>query len=132
MGLRRSGRERSSPPRHGADLTTDPFAEHPYFLTATVEGREWTAELNRCQGDTQPESWLAVAQEWERFNRPHRAGYAWWRAAQALLDLGHRGPAASALKTAHKHADHHVPLTEAVTHLARLSRVTFGTTVVST
>ena len=54
-------------------------------VTATVEGREWAAELNRCQGDNQPELWLAVAQEWDTFNRPHRAGYAWWRAAQALL-----------------------------------------------
>ena len=107
-----------------ADLRRDPFAEHPWFVTATVEGREWAAELNRCHEVNQPDLWLAVAQEWETFNRPHRAGYAWWRAAQALLNLGQRGPAASALQTAHQHADHHVPLTDAVTHLARLSRVT--------
>ena len=107
-----------------ADLLRDPFAEHPFFLTATVEGREWAAELNRCQGDNQPESWLAVAQEWETFNRPHRAGYAWWRAAQALLNLGHRGPATSALQTARQRSDQHAPLTDAVTHLARMARVT--------
>ena len=106
-----------------ADLLRDPFAEHPFFLTATVEGREWTAELNRCHGDNQPELWLAVAREWETFGRPHRAGYAWWRAAQALLHLGQRGPAASALQSARQRSDQHVPLTDAITHLARLSRV---------
>ena len=106
-----------------ADLLRDPFAEHPYFVTATAEGREWTAELNRCQGDSQPEAWLAVARQWEAFRRPHRASYAWWRAAQALLQLGQRGPAAGALQTAHQRSDQHVPLTDAVTHLARMARV---------
>ena len=106
-----------------AELPTDPFAEHPFFLTATVEGREWAAELSRCQKNSQPETWLAVAQEWETFNRPHRAGYAWWRAAQALLNLGHRGPAASALQSAYQLADQHAPLTDAVTRLARMARV---------
>ena len=106
-----------------ADLLRDPFAEHPYFITATAEGREWVAELNRCQATNQPDAWLAVAQEWDRFNRPHRAGYAWWRAAQALLNLGHRGPAAGALQTAYQRSDQHVPLTDAVTHLARMARV---------
>ena len=107
-----------------ADLLRDPFAEHPFFLTNTVEGREWAAELSRCQGNNQPELWLELAQEWDTLNRPHRAGYAYWRAAQALLHDGQRGPAASALQTARQHADQHVPLTDAITHLARLARVT--------
>jgi DNA-binding CsgD family transcriptional regulator len=106
-----------------ANLLRDPFAEHPFFVTAAVEGREWDAELNRCQENNQPERWLAVAQEWEILNRPHRAGYAWWRAAQTLLHLGQRGPAAAALQTARQRSDQHVPLTDAITHLARLSRV---------
>ena len=109
------------------DLATDPFAEHPFFVTSTAEGNEWAAELNRCRGDNQPELWLMVAREWDSFNRPHRAGYAWWRAAQAHLNLGQRGPAASALQAAHQRSDQHVPLTDAVTHLARLSRVPLGT-----
>ena len=106
-----------------ADLLQDPFAEHPFFLTLKVEGREWAAELNRCQGGNQPEQWLTLAQEWEKFGRPHRASYAWWRAAQALLHLGQRGPAASALQIGSQLSDQHVPLTDAITHLARLSRV---------
>jgi DNA-binding CsgD family transcriptional regulator len=105
------------------DLPTDPFAQHPFFLTNTVEGQEWTAELHRCQGDNQPELWLTVAREWDTFNRPHRAGYAYWRAAQALLHDGHRGPAASALQTARQRSDQHGPLTDAITDLARLARV---------
>ena len=107
-----------------ADLLRDPFAEHRYFITATVEGAEWAAELNRCQGDNEPELWLAVAQEWDKFNRPHRAGYAYWRAAQALLHDGHRGSADSALQTARQRSDEHGPLTDAITQLARLARVT--------
>jgi DNA-binding NarL/FixJ family response regulator len=75
--------------------------------------------------DNQPELWLAVAQEWDTLNRPHRAGYAYWRAAQALLRDSQRGPAASALQTARQRSDQHVPLTDAITHLARLARVTF-------
>lgn len=109
------------------DLPTDPFAEHPFFVTSTAEGREWAAELNRCRGDNQPELWLDVAREWDTFNWPHRAGYAWWRAAQAQLNLGHRGPAASALQMAYQRSEHHVPLTDAVRHLARLSRVPLDT-----
>jgi DNA-binding CsgD family transcriptional regulator len=108
-------------------LLWDPFAEHPFFLTLTTEGREWAAERSRCHGGNEPEMWLELAQEWETFNRPHRAGYAWWRAAQALLQLGRRGPAASALQLAHRYSDQHVPLTDAVTHLALLSRSTLET-----
>jgi DNA-binding CsgD family transcriptional regulator len=107
-----------------ADLAADPFAEHPFFVIASVEGRQWAAELNRCRGQNQPEAWLVVARQWEDLGWPHRAGYAWWRAAQALLHLGQRGPAASALRTAHQRSHQHVPLTDAVTHLARVSRVT--------
>ena len=107
------------------DLPTDPFAQHRFFLTSTVEGQEWAAELNRCRGDNKPELWLAVAREWDTLNRPHRTGYAYWRAAQALLRDGQRGPAASALQTARQRSDQHVPLTDAITHLARLARVTF-------
>lgn len=106
-----------------ADLAQDPFAEHPYFVTATVEGLEWRAELSRSRMDNQPEAWLAVARQWEALGRPHRAGYAWWRAAQALLNLGRRGPAASALQRAYQLGGQHVPLTTAVTQLARISRV---------
>jgi DNA-binding CsgD family transcriptional regulator len=105
------------------DLLQDPFADHPFFLTVSIEGREWDAELRRCQGNDQPELWLALAQEWDSFGRPHRAGYAWWRAARALLDRGQRGPAAAALLTAHRRSDQHVPLSDAITRLARLSRV---------
>ncbi len=62
--------------------------------------------------------------EWDTLNRPHRAGYAYWRAAQALLHDGHRGSAASALQAARQRSDQHVPLTDAITQLARLARVT--------
>ena len=122
-GVRAGQRAAAQLEEERADLLLDPFAEHPFYVTATAEGREWVAELNRCQGDNQPELWLAVAQEWDTFNRPHRAGYAWWRAAQAMLHRGQRGPAASALQTARQRSDQHVPLTDAITHLARLSRV---------
>ena len=110
-----------------AGLQRDPFAEHPFFLTATAEGRQWDAELNRCRGQNQPEAWLVVARQWEDLGWPHRAGYAWWRAAQALLHLGQRGPAASALQNARRRSHQHVPLTNAITHLARLSRVSLET-----
>lgn len=110
-----------------ADLPQDPFAEHPFFVTATAEGVEWVAELNRCRGVTEPELWLPVARRWRTLGRPHRAAYAWWRAAQALLHLGRRGPAASALAEAHQLSDQHVPLTDAINQLARFSRIQLRT-----
>ena len=62
-------------------------------------------------------------QRWDTLRRPHRAGYASWRAAQALLHDGQRGLAASALQTARQRSDQHVPLTDAITDPARLARV---------
>jgi DNA-binding CsgD family transcriptional regulator len=107
-----------------ASLSRNPFAPHPWLVTATVEGQEWAAELNRCDENNQPDPWLAIARGWDTFSRPHRAGYAWWRASQALLNRRQHGPATSALQTAHQRSAQHEPLTDAVTHLARIARVT--------
>jgi DNA-binding NarL/FixJ family response regulator len=59
----------------------------------------------------------------------HRAGYARWRQAEALLTAtrGGRAAAATALSTAAGQATEHVPLTTAIQDLARRARIDLST-----
>jgi DNA-binding NarL/FixJ family response regulator len=54
----------------------------------------------------------------------HRAAYAWWRQAQALLDTGHPAAAAAApLRAAARAAGGHAPLLAQVRSLAERVRI---------
>ena len=55
---------------------------------------------------------------------PHRAGYAWWRHAQAQLDAGQpAAAAAAALRAAAAAAEGHAPLLAQIRALARRARI---------
>ena len=101
----------------------DPFAEHASFVTAAADGADWRAELGRCrQEDTVP-TWEAAARRWEALERPHRAAYARWRQAEALLGIGDRLEAITAVAQAWRQADQHVPLMTAIRAWARMARI---------
>ena len=53
----------------------------------------------------------------------HRAGYGWWRQAQAHLDAGQPAEAAAALRAAAIAADGHAPLRAQIAALARRARI---------
>ena len=46
---------------------------------------DWDAELGRSVGKSDPDAWQDAAATWQRLGRPHRAAYALWRQAEALL-----------------------------------------------
>ena len=60
-----------------------PFTDHPFVATIPAERETWDAERTRLAGASDPEAWRGTAKTWEGLGCPHRAGYAWWRQAQA-------------------------------------------------
>ena len=113
---------------HGADLAglagelpAYPFAEHPFAATTPAEQASFEAERTRLAGPGDPAAWHAAAKAWEGFGWPHRAGYAWWRCAQARLAAGQ--DAAGALRTAARQATEHAPLLAEIRTLARRARI---------
>jgi hypothetical protein len=77
-----------------------PFADHPPVATIPAERATWDAERTRLTGVSDPAAWQLAAQAWQDLGWPHRAGYAWWRRAEALLSPGRPRPAATALQAA--------------------------------
>jgi tetratricopeptide (TPR) repeat protein len=65
-----------------------PFADHPYMATIPAARATWDAERTRLAGASDPAAWHAAAKTWEDLGCPHRAGYAWWRHAEARLLAG--------------------------------------------
>jgi DNA-binding CsgD family transcriptional regulator len=102
-----------------------PFTAHPFVAAIPAEFATWNAEHSRAAGASDPVAWSAAADQWEALGYRHRAGYARWRQAEALLAASHgsRGAAASVLATAAGLAVEHVPLTTAIQDLARRARV---------
>ena len=80
----------------------------------------WVAERTRLAGASDPAAWEAAARAWAGLCCPHRAGYAWWRHAEAqLAAAGQDRPAAeTALRTAAAAADGHAPLLAQIRKLA--------------
>jgi DNA-binding NarL/FixJ family response regulator len=63
--------------------------------------------------------WGAAAKAWQDLGCPHRAGYAWWRQAQAQADAGQSASvAAAALRSAAAATEGHQPLLMAMRTLA--------------
>jgi DNA-binding NarL/FixJ family response regulator len=73
-------------------------------------------------------AWSAAGKLWDGLGRPHRAGYAWWRNAEAQLAAGRPpGEAASTVQAAAAAADGHAPLLAQIRALARRARIPLGT-----
>jgi DNA-binding CsgD family transcriptional regulator len=69
-------------------------------------------------------AWRAAAKAWEEMGCPHRAGYAWWRHAEAQLAAGQpTAAAAPALRAATAAADGHAPLLAQIRALAQWARI---------
>ena len=106
-----------------------PFAEHRFVATIPAERASWDAERTRLAGSSDPDSWRRAAKAWQEAGCPHRAGYAWWRQAEADLNRGQRAPAADALRAASVAAEGHVPLLAQVRVLAKRAHVSLQPTV---
>jgi hypothetical protein len=105
-----------------------PFTDHPYMATIPAERATWEAERTRLAGPSDPAAWGAAAKAWQDLGCPHRAGYAWWRRAQAQLGAGQpAAPAAAALRAALAAAHGHQPLLAQVRALAESARIPLHT-----
>jgi DNA-binding CsgD family transcriptional regulator len=100
------------------------FADHPFVASIPAVRASWDAEHSRAAGSSNAELWSGATERWEALGYRHRAGYARWRQAEALLATSHgRGTAATVLSTAAAQAREHVPLTTAIQDLARRARI---------
>jgi DNA-binding CsgD family transcriptional regulator len=102
-----------------------PFTDHPFVSAIPAERATWDAERSRADGASDPAAWSVAAERWNALGYRHRAGYARWRQAEALLATPHgaRAEAATVLSTAAIQAAEHVPLTTAIEDLARRARI---------
>ena len=101
-----------------------PFTDHPFVTTIPAERATWEAERTRLAGANDPALWGGAAKAWQDLGCPHRAGYAWWRQAQARLEAGQPATAAAAaLRAAAVAAEGHVPLLAQVKALAERARI---------
>src|SRR5215468_7564577 len=101
-----------------------PFADHRYVATIPAERATWDAERTRVAGPGDPGAWDGAAKAWQDLSCPHRAGYAWWRQAEAQLDAGQPAAAAAGpLRAAAAAAGGHAPLLAQVRALAERARI---------
>jgi DNA-binding CsgD family transcriptional regulator len=101
-----------------------PFTDHRYVATIPAERATWDAERTRVAGPGDPGAWDGAAKAWRDLACPHRAGYAWWRQAHALLDAGlPAAAAADPLRSAEAAAGGHVPLLAQIRALAERARI---------
>jgi DNA-binding CsgD family transcriptional regulator len=106
-----------------------PFTAHPFVAAIPAEFAIWNAEHSRAAGPSDPVAWSAAADQWDALDYRHRAGYARWRQAEALLATAHgRVPAVRVLSTAAGLAEQHVPLATAIQALARRARIDLSST----
>jgi DNA-binding CsgD family transcriptional regulator/tetratricopeptide (TPR) repeat protein len=110
-----------------------PFTEHPFVATIPAERATWDAERTRLAGPSNPGAWGAAAKAWQDLGCPHRAGYTWWRQAQAQLDGGQPATeAAYALRAAAAAAAGHAPLLTQVRALGERARIPLQTAAAAT
>jgi DNA-binding CsgD family transcriptional regulator/tetratricopeptide (TPR) repeat protein len=102
-----------------------PFTDHPFVAAVPAARATWDAEHGRATGASDAEAWRVAAEQWEALDYRHRAAYARWRQAEALLAPPHagRGAAATVVSTAAGLAAEHVPLMRAIQDLARRVRI---------
>jgi DNA-binding CsgD family transcriptional regulator/tetratricopeptide (TPR) repeat protein len=101
------------------------FNEHPFVAIIPPARATWDTEHGRATGASDPAAWSVAAERWEALGYRHRAGYARWRQAEALLAAPHGGRTAATpvLSTAAGMAAEHVPLLTAIEDLARRARI---------
>jgi DNA-binding CsgD family transcriptional regulator len=104
-------------------MRRDPFAAHSFYVTATAHGATWAAELTRVAGTSDPDAWATAAAAWNDLHRPHRAAYARWRQAEAVLTAGHGSEAGDCLRDAAAAAHNYAPLLSEIRSLATLARL---------
>ena len=109
-----------------AAMTINPFADHPFVAAIPAERATWDAERSRLAGSGDPGAWGAAVKAWAELRWPHRAGYAGWRHAEALLNEGRTREAAGALRAAAEAAEGHAPLLAEIRKLARRARIPLG------
>jgi hypothetical protein len=101
-----------------------PFTDHPFVAAIPAARATWDAERTRLAGASDPAAWRAAAKTWEDLGWPHRAGYAWWRHAEAQLNAGQPAAAATpALQAAAAAANGHAPLLAQIRALAQRARI---------
>jgi DNA-binding CsgD family transcriptional regulator/tetratricopeptide (TPR) repeat protein len=101
-----------------------PFTDHPTVATIAAERATWDAERTRVAGPGDPAAWDGAAKAWQDLSCPHRAGYAWWRQAEAQLDAGQPAAAAAgALRAAAAAAGGHAPLLAQIRALGERARI---------
>ncbi len=101
-----------------------PFADHPFVASIPAWRATWEAERTRVAGPGDSGAWGGAAKAWQDLCCPHRAGYAWWRQAEAQLDAGQPAAAAAgALRAAAAAADGHAPLLAQIRTLAERARI---------
>jgi len=101
-----------------------PFTDHPFVATIPAQRATWDAEQTRLAGPSDPDAWGTAAKAWQEVGWPHRAAYAWWRQAEALLDAGQSSAAATgALRAAAAAAEGHAPLLAQIRTLAGRARI---------
>ena len=110
-----------------AEMTINPFADHPFVAAVPAERATWDGERARLAGSSDPVAWSAAVKAWADLRWPHRAGYAGWRHAEALLDEGRTREASAALRAAAEAAEGHAPLLAEIRKLARRARIPLGT-----
>jgi ATP/maltotriose-dependent transcriptional regulator MalT len=105
-----------------------PFTDHPFVAAIPAARATWDAERTRVAGTSDPAAWRAAAKSWEDLGWPHRAGYAWWRHAEAQLSAGQpTSAAATALRAAAAAAEGHAPLLAQIRTLADRARIPLHT-----
>ena len=101
-----------------------PFTDHPTVATIPAWHATWDSERTRVAGPGDPGAWDGAAKAWQDLSCPHRAGYAWWRQAEAQLDAGQPAAAAAGpLRAAAAAADGHAPLLAQIRTLAERARI---------
>jgi DNA-binding CsgD family transcriptional regulator/tetratricopeptide (TPR) repeat protein len=111
-------------------------ARHPFGgtgipATKAADAATWRAEWSRLHGRNDRSPWAAAASAWMSLGRPHRAGYALWRQAQAILATPKgRSDAGPVLRSAATAASQHRPLTNCIADLAARARVELAETAV--
>ena len=101
-----------------------PFADHPFVASIPAWRATWDAERTRVAGPGDSGAWGGAAKAWQDLSCPHRAGYAWWRQAEAQLDAGlPAAVAAGPLRAAAAAAGGHAPLLAQIRALAERARI---------
>ena len=110
---------------HESDVS---FTAHPWVATIPAARATWDAERSRAIAASDAKAWRVAAEQWKALDYRHRAGYGWWRQAEAQLAAGETPASASAaMRTAAAAADGHAPLLAEIRALARRARISLDT-----